>query len=191
MTDHLLRNATVIELFIVLDRGFKFFGVGKSGLFQHLFDPAIESLDHAIGLRMAWLGESMLDVVLVAGSIEQMLSCRRPLGVAGLASSHAGFTPHSLIASAASAAAVLGLFGGLGLVFRRVRGKSGMGGGDLKLLAALATWRGVVDVLYVVSLASLGTVVWNLAWRQFKGLGSDAEWPFGPANVAAALLWGV
>ena len=114
-----------------------------------------------------------------------------PLGMAGLASSHVGLTPHSLFASAASAATVLGLFGGLGLVFRRVRGKSGVGGGDLKLLAALATWWGVVDVLYVVSLASLGTVVWNLAWRRFKNFDSDAEWPFGPAIVAAALLWGV
>jgi len=36
-----------------------------------------------------------------------------PLGMAGLVSSHAGFTPQSLLASAASAAAVLGLFGGL------------------------------------------------------------------------------
>ena len=73
-----------------------------------------------------------------------------PLGAAGLFSSYAGFTPHSLLVSAASAAAVLGLFGGLAWVFQRIKGESGIGGGVLKLLAALASWWGVVVVLFVV-----------------------------------------
>jgi len=114
-----------------------------------------------------------------------------PLGVAGLASSYAGFNPHSLLVSAASAAVVLGLFGGLAWVFQRIKGESGIGGGDLKLLAALATWWGVVGVLYVVLWASVLTVVWYLVWRRFKGLSPQAEWPFGPAIVVAALLWGL
>jgi hypothetical protein len=76
MADYFLRNPAVIELCIVLDRGFKFFGISKSGLRQHRFNPAIESLDHAIGLWMARLDEPMLDVVLLAGSIEQMIPCR-------------------------------------------------------------------------------------------------------------------
>ena len=114
-----------------------------------------------------------------------------PLGVAGLASSYAGFTPHNLLVSAASAFVVLGLMGGLAWLFQRIKGESGIGGGDLKLLAALATWWGMVGVLYVVLWASLLTVVWYLLWRRFKGLSSEAEWPFGPAIVVAALLWGL
>lgn len=114
-----------------------------------------------------------------------------PLGVAGLCSSYAGFTPHSLAVSAASAALVLGMLGGLAWVFQRTKGDSGIGGGDLKLLAALATWWGLVGVLYVVLGASVVTVVWNLLWRRFKGLGPQAEWPFGPAIVVAALVWGL
>jgi len=114
-----------------------------------------------------------------------------PLGVAGLASSYAGFTPHSLLASAASAAFVLGLLGGLGWVFQRIKGESGIGGGDIKLLAVIATWWGVFGVLYVVLWASVGTVVWYLVWRRFKGLSHEAEWPFGPAIVVAALVWGL
>ena len=114
-----------------------------------------------------------------------------PLGVAGLASSYAGFTSHSLLAGAASAAGVVGLLGGLAWVFQRIKGDSGIGGGDLKLLAALATWWGVIGVLYVVLWASLGTVVWYLVWRRFKGLNQQAEWPFGPAIVVAALVWGL
>ncbi len=112
-----------------------------------------------------------------------------PLGLAGLASSFAGFTSHSLLASAGSATLVLGLMGGLAWVFQRIKGESGVGGGDLKLLAALATWWGVVGVLYVVLWASLGTVVWYFVWRRFKGMSSESEWPFGPAIVVAALAW--
>ncbi|MBN1929468.1 MAG: prepilin peptidase [Chlorobiaceae bacterium] len=111
-----------------------------------------------------------------------------PLGAAGLGASHAGLTGHSLLASAASAALVLFVLGVPAWLFQRLRGARGLGGGDLKLLAALAAWWGVVSVLYVVLGASLLTVVWNLAWRRFKGLDPEAEWPFGPAIVAAALV---
>lgn len=112
-----------------------------------------------------------------------------PLGLAGLFGSHAGFTPHSLAVSVASAAVVLVLFGGFAWAFRRITGKGGIGGGDLKLLAALAAWLGIVGVGYIMFFASLLTVAWNLAWRRFKGFSPQAEWPFGPAIVIAALAW--
>jgi len=114
-----------------------------------------------------------------------------PLGAAGLFSSFAGLTSHSLLAGTASAAVVLGLLGGLAWLFQRIRGGSGIGGGDLKLLAALATWWGLVGVLYIVFWASVVTVVWNLVWRRFKAFSPEAEWPFGPAIVVAALAWGL
>lgn len=112
-----------------------------------------------------------------------------PIGVAGLFCSHAGLTAHSLPVSAASAAVVLCLLGGLAWVYQHIKGVGGIGGGDLKLLAALATWWGVVGVLYVVLWASVVTVAWYLVWRLFKGLGRQADWPFGPAIVVAALVW--
>ncbi|RXK80019.1 prepilin peptidase [Chlorobaculum sp. 24CR] len=112
-----------------------------------------------------------------------------PLALAGLFGSHAGLTGQSLLVSALSAAVVLGLLGGLAWVFRRIRGVSGIGGGDIKLLVALAAWFGVDGVLYIVFWASLITVIWNLAWRHFKGFRPQAEWPFGPSIVIAALAW--
>jgi len=112
-----------------------------------------------------------------------------PLGGMGLVCSYAGFTPNSLLVSAVSAALVLGLLGGLGWLFQRIKGVSGIGGGDLKLLAALSTWWGLLDVFYVVLWASVITVLWYFLWRRFKGLSSEAEWPFGPAIVVAALAW--
>jgi leader peptidase (prepilin peptidase) / N-methyltransferase len=114
-----------------------------------------------------------------------------PLGLAGLTGSYAGLTTQNLPVSALSAAVVLGLLGGLAWVFRRIRGASGIGGGDLKLLAALATWWGLTGVLYIVLWACVVTVIWNLVWRHFKGFSPQAEWPFGPAIVLAALLWGL
>ena len=112
-----------------------------------------------------------------------------PLALAGLLASRAGFTGQNLAASALSAAAVLALFGGVAWAFRRIRGASGIGGGDLKLLTALGAWLGVVGVGYVMFFASLLTVLWNLAWRRFKGFSPEAEWPFGPSIVIAALAW--
>ena len=114
-----------------------------------------------------------------------------PLGGLGLFSSAVGFTSQSLLASAASAAVVLAFFGGLAWMFRRIKGISGIGGGDLKLLAVLATWLGIAGVFYIVIFAGVITVVWNLAWRYFKRLDSEAEWPFGPAIVMAALVLGM
>jgi leader peptidase (prepilin peptidase)/N-methyltransferase len=114
-----------------------------------------------------------------------------PLGLLGLGGSYAGLTTQNLPASAFSATIVLGLFGGFAWMFRRIRGVSGIGGGDLKLLAALATWWGFIDVLYIVSLACLLTIVWYVLWRLFKRLTPQAEWPFGPAIVIAALVWGL
>ena len=113
-----------------------------------------------------------------------------PLGLAGLFSSYAGFTSQSLLVGALSAAIVLVLLGGLGWMFQLIRGAAGIGGGDLKLLAVLATWWGLLGVLYILIWASLLTVIWNLVWRRFKGLSSEDEWPFGPAIAIAALVWG-
>jgi leader peptidase (prepilin peptidase)/N-methyltransferase len=112
-----------------------------------------------------------------------------PLGLAGLAASYAGLTTQSLIASAAAAAVMLGLLGGLGWVYKRIKGESGMGGGDLKLLAALAAWWGMQSVLSIVIASGIITVLWYAMWRRFKNLSPEAEWPFGPAIVFAALGW--
>lgn len=112
-----------------------------------------------------------------------------PLGISGLAASYAGLTPQNLPESAASGAVVAGIFGGLAWLYRRRRGEDGIGGGDIKLLAALGAWWGLLDVLYMVVWASVGTVVWYAVWRWLKRPDPDAEWPFGPAIAAAALVW--
>ncbi|TCD47237.1 A24 family peptidase [Chlorobium sp. N1] len=112
-----------------------------------------------------------------------------PLGLAGLLASHLGLTGQGVVSAAVSAVLVLALLGGSSALFRLVRGTAGVGGGDLKLLAALGAWWGIGGVLHVLLWASLGTVVWYFVWRRFMGLREEAEWPFGPAIAIAALVW--
>ncbi len=107
-----------------------------------------------------------------------------PLGLAGLGASYAGLTQQSLIGSAASSAVMLGLLGGIGWVYKSIKGESGMGGGDLKLLAALAAWWGVLGVLYVVAGAGIVTVVWYVVWRQFKNFSRKPN-----GRLAPPLSW--
>lgn len=112
-----------------------------------------------------------------------------PLALIGLLATAIGLLPHPPLIALLSAALVGGLLGALAALYRKARGVRGIGQGDLKLLAALAIWLTLPDVLRVLLLASLLTIPWNLAWRHLAHPAPDAEWPFGPAIVLAALLW--
>ena len=46
---------------------------GESRLFDNFLYPAIKSLDHAVGLWMAWLYEAMIYIVCRAFLIKQMV----------------------------------------------------------------------------------------------------------------------
>jgi len=72
--------------------------------------------------------------------------------------------------------------GGLALallswLYRRTRGKAGMGGGDPKLVAATGAWLGWQALPLMLLLASLGGLVWAVAAQQ-KG-----DRPFGERRV--------
>lgn len=79
-------------------------------------------------------------------------------------------------------------------IYRRVRLKEGMGGGDPKLVAAIGAWLGWQAVPLMLLLASVGGIVWALV-AQGKGdqpLG-ERRVPFGVFACAAAFaavpLW--
>jgi leader peptidase (prepilin peptidase)/N-methyltransferase len=67
--------------------------------------------------------------------------------------------------------------------FKRARGLDGMGGGDLKLMAALGAWLGPWALLPIVLFSSVTHVVLALAMGR-----RDQPVPYGPALVAAAVL---
>ncbi len=67
--------------------------------------------------------------------------------------------------------------------YKLLRGRDGMGGGDMKLLAALGAWLGAGMLLPVVFLAALfGLLTACIRWS------GQREVPFGPALAAAGWL---
>jgi len=69
-----------------------------------------------------------------------------------------------------------------------LRGKLGLGDGDLKLVAAIGAWIGAAPLVWLMLFASLSGIVVALILK-FKGkLDSQGLIPFGPFLVGSALL---
>lgn len=87
-----------------------------------------------------------------------------------------------------AAVLVYGCATGLGAAYRRVQGREGMGGGDIKLMAALAAWTGPLALCWIVLGACLAGLIWAMvAQRRILPRGA---YPFGPflAGAAAPVL---
>jgi len=113
-----------------------------------------------------------------------------PLIIAGLAAA-AAFDPEGLTDRAFGAAAgYLGLRM-VALIYRALRGRDGLGGGDAKLLAAAGAWVGLRALPQVVLLAALAGLL-AAACLRLSGirLGAQSAIPFGPfLALAIWLLW--
>lgn len=75
-----------------------------------------------------------------------------PLAAAGLAAT-TWLDPPSLTGHALAALLGWGAFAGVAFVYRRLRGRDGLGGGDAKLLAAAGAWLGPAALPGVVLIA--------------------------------------
>ncbi len=82
-----------------------------------------------------------------------------------------------------AAGAVLGFaaIGGIGLLYRRLRGRVGLGGGDVKLAAAAGAWVGWIGLPGVILIAALSGLA-MAALLALLGRRADpaARIPFGP-----------
>jgi leader peptidase (prepilin peptidase)/N-methyltransferase len=82
----------------------------------------------------------------------------------------------------------------VGLIYEKATGVSGMGGGDVKLLAMIGAFLGAFALPFIIFLsAALGTVV-GLIQTLINGSWRHGQWrttslPFGPFLAAAALLY--
>jgi len=110
-----------------------------------------------------------------------------PLLLAGLAVT-AWLTPDALTAHAAAAALGWLALLGLGVLYRRLRGRDGLGEGDAKLLGAAGAWVGPAGLPSIVLLAAvIGLAVALIAWLAKRNVSSATAIPFGPCLAAA--LW--
>ena len=78
----------------------------------------------------------------------------------------------------------------LAQAYRLIRGRDGLGMGDLKLLAAMGAWSGPWVLPQVVFAAALFAIVWFVIQRVLsrRGATMQDEHPFGPWLILAYLL---
>jgi leader peptidase (prepilin peptidase)/N-methyltransferase len=113
-----------------------------------------------------------------------------PLLLAGLVTT-AVWLPAALTNHALAAALGYGLFRLLGAVYRRLRGVSGLGQGDAKLLAASGAWLGVLALPNLILLAAASALVFALILKAWgRAIDMRTRLPFGPfIALATWLLW--
>lgn len=112
-------------------------------------------------------------------------------GVAvGLILSMAGFIPGMSFKGS-----LIGiLFGGVilyvpAVVYEKVRGSEGLGGGDIKLLAMIGAFTGIKGVVFVLFLSSLCGTVAALISIAAKGSSAKTPIPFGPFLTSAGVVY--
>jgi hypothetical protein len=77
--DGALRDMVVVELPIILLRGFKFGRAGEMSLSDQLADAAIETLDHAVRLRMPRLVvQACVTALMYSGPLSHRMALGAP-----------------------------------------------------------------------------------------------------------------
>ncbi len=72
-----LRQMFVVQRHVTLDRGLQILARAEACGCQNIADAAIEAFDHAIGLRVPRLDQTMRDAQRRTGAVEGVLSRRR------------------------------------------------------------------------------------------------------------------
>lgn len=142
-------------------------------------------------MNLAWpgvlLGGALLALALI--DLRTMLlpdALTLPLCAAGLVLALAGVTlpvRDALLGAGIGYAAIAGIV----LLYRRLRGRDGMGLGDAKLLAAGGAWVGWQALPMVLLVAALGTLAVVLVRTRGRAA-RDLAVPFGPGLAAGIWL---
>jgi leader peptidase (prepilin peptidase)/N-methyltransferase len=151
---------------------FMLFGPSLRYLFLFLFAAALVAiafidLEHKI----------IPDVISLPGIL---------VGVAFSFLPHAGVSPVD---------ALIGVVGGggflflVGMVFEKVTGREGMGGGDVKLLAMIGAWMGWKALPFIILISSLSGAVIGGVSLVVARQGVRSRIPFGPFLALGALVF--
>jgi leader peptidase (prepilin peptidase) / N-methyltransferase len=152
---------------------------------------AILAMPAALAPATAVFGWGLLAVALI--DLRQFIipnALSIPLGALGLLLALLWDAP-SLAGHAIGALAGYALLRAVGLVYHRLRGRSGLGEGDARLLAALGAWVGweglPTVVLYASAVGLIHATMARLGGREIRG---TSRLPFGPPLCLGAwLVW--
>lgn len=135
-----------------------------------------------------WLAAACLAALLLAVAVIDIRERRIPdplnaaIGAAGLAATW--FLGRDLVAALIGAVAGYLAIVGVNALFRRMRGRDGVGMGDAKLLGALGAWVMWWGLPFVVLIASTA----GLAVALLRGAARGEMIPFGPFVAAAGFI---
>ncbi len=75
------------------------------------------------------------------------------------------------------------------VIYKKIRGIEGLGGGDIKLLAMMGAFTGPYGVIFILFLSSLIGSLAALIGMGFRRNGAATPIPFGPFLTASALVY--
>ena len=108
-----------------------------------------------------------------------------PLIVIGLIFSILPNTDVSWISAIIGSLSGFILFFGTAFIFQKVTGKDGLGGGDIKLIAAIGAFLGIWGTLFTVIFSSLVALVLLLIIKHDK----EKHFPFGPFLIIGSIFY--
>jgi leader peptidase (prepilin peptidase)/N-methyltransferase len=101
----------------------------------------------------------------------------------------AGDRTVSLVESASGSILLAGLLWSIGALYHRIRGREGLGFGDVKMVACIGAFLGLGPALLTVALGSVLGSVFGLLYIRIAGKDASAyELPFGSFLGVAALM---
>jgi len=164
-------------------------GLSAASLLAALWAAAV--LEGPLAPIGAALGAALLLIATIDGEhfwLPNLLTL--PLGAAGLAVGLT-FGPGAPLDHLIGAAAGFLALAGLAAIYRRLRGKDGLGGGDSRMLGAIGAWVGWMGLPTVLVWASAAGLSW-VAARAIarRALRRDEQVPFGVfLALGAWLTW--
>jgi leader peptidase (prepilin peptidase)/N-methyltransferase len=108
-----------------------------------------------------------------------------PMAIIGLAFALIPGTDVSFKNALVTGVGILVLMLIIAWIYEKVRKVDGMGGGDIKLLAAMATYLGAINISFIIFISSIIAVIGAISTSKTRKEGI----PFGPFIVVATLFW--
>jgi leader peptidase (prepilin peptidase)/N-methyltransferase len=141
----------------------------------------------AIDLDTMRLPNGLVMLLAAVGYFAALANQVTGVGLAPLATVDSGIFAAPLVAAAAGSLTAGGLSWGIAALYQGVRGRSGLGMGDVKLLLALGPYLGVYTIL-VLFVGSLIGAVAGIALARNRSQGLAAKIPFGPYLAIGAIV---